>query len=68
MLKRGQLSRPHTGLANVIRIFPTQAFNFAFKGYLFKSIIGCSKEKDGYTKWFIGNIALYLWNVWRGAL
>uniref|UniRef100_A0A7N0TAJ6 ADP/ATP translocase n=1 Tax=Kalanchoe fedtschenkoi TaxID=63787 RepID=A0A7N0TAJ6_KALFE len=77
MLKRGQLSRPYTGLANcfervlreeglfsfwrghqanVIRYFPTQAFNFAFKGY-FKSIIGCSKEKDGYTKWFIGNIA-----------
>ncbi|CAM8882584.1 unnamed protein product [Rhodiola kirilowii] len=42
--------------ANVIRYFPTQAFNFAFKGY-FKSIIGCSKEKDGYTKWFLGNVA-----------
>ncbi|QCD85444.1 ADP,ATP carrier protein ER-ANT1 [Vigna unguiculata] len=42
--------------ANVIRYFPTQAFNFAFKGY-FKSIFGCSKERDGYIKWFTGNVA-----------
>ncbi|KAF3438035.1 hypothetical protein FNV43_RR20791 [Rhamnella rubrinervis] len=42
--------------ANVIRYFPTQAFNFAFKGY-FKSILGRSKEKDGYLKWFAGNVA-----------
>ncbi|KAI6694245.1 hypothetical protein NL676_021955 [Syzygium grande] len=42
--------------ANVIRYFPTQAFNFAFKGY-FKSFLGRSKEKDGYIKWFVGNVA-----------
>ncbi|XAR63836.1 hypothetical protein NMG60_11023940 [Bertholletia excelsa] len=42
--------------ANVIRYFPTQAFNFAFKGY-FKSLFGCSKERDGYIKWFAGNVA-----------
>ncbi|KAL6995025.1 ADP,ATP carrier protein ER-ANT1 [Sarracenia purpurea var. burkii] len=42
--------------ANVIRYFPTQAFNFAFKGY-FKSLFGCSKDKDGYIKWFFGNVA-----------
>ncbi|XP_039025337.1 ADP,ATP carrier protein ER-ANT1-like [Hibiscus syriacus] len=42
--------------ANVIRYFPTQAFNFAFKGY-FKSIFGRSKEKDGYMMWFAGNVA-----------
>ncbi|TYJ42427.1 hypothetical protein E1A91_A03G088700v1 [Gossypium mustelinum] len=42
--------------ANVIRYFPTQAFNFAFKGY-FKSIFGRSKEKDGYVMWFAGNVA-----------
>ncbi|KAJ7956505.1 Mitochondrial ADP/ATP carrier protein [Quillaja saponaria] len=42
--------------ANVIRYFPTQAFNFAFKGY-FKSIFGRSKERDGYIKWFAGNVA-----------
>ncbi|XP_076904041.1 ADP,ATP carrier protein ER-ANT1-like [Bidens hawaiensis] len=40
----------------VIRYFPTQAFNFAFKGY-FKSLFGRSKERDGYAKWFIGNVA-----------
>ncbi|KAK4479424.1 hypothetical protein RD792_014938 [Penstemon davidsonii] len=42
--------------ANVIRYFPTQAFNFAFKGY-FRSLFGYSKEKDGYIKWFAGNVA-----------
>ncbi|KAG0465105.1 hypothetical protein HPP92_019269 [Vanilla planifolia] len=42
--------------ANVIRYFPTQAFNFAFKGY-FKSVFGCSKENDGYIKWLAGNVA-----------
>lgn len=42
--------------ANVIRYFPTQAFNFAFKGY-FKRHLGFSKEKDGYMKWFAGNVA-----------
>ncbi|XVF11743.1 hypothetical protein REPUB_Repub08aG0054100 [Reevesia pubescens] len=42
--------------ANVIRYFPTQAFNFAFKGY-FKSFFGRSKEKDGYMMWFAGNVA-----------
>ncbi|XP_024970064.1 ADP,ATP carrier protein ER-ANT1 [Cynara cardunculus var. scolymus] len=41
---------------NVIRYFPTQAFNFAFKGY-FKSVFGRSKERDGYVKWFVGNVA-----------
>nr|XP_043614785.1 ADP,ATP carrier protein ER-ANT1 isoform X2 [Erigeron canadensis] len=41
---------------NVIRYFPTQAFNFAFKGY-FKSLFGQSKERDGYLRWFVGNVA-----------
>lgn len=36
--------------------FCLQAFNFAFKGY-FKSLFGRSKEKDGYIKWFAGNVA-----------
>ncbi|GAB2276700.1 ADP,ATP carrier protein ER-ANT1 [Dionaea muscipula] len=42
--------------ANVIRYFPTQAFNFAFRGY-FKSLFGYSKERDGYMKMFAGNLA-----------
>jgi solute carrier family 25 (adenine nucleotide translocator) protein 4/5/6/31 len=42
--------------ANVIRYFPTQALNFAFKDQ-FKRMFGYSKEKDGYAKWFAGNLA-----------
>jgi solute carrier family 25 (adenine nucleotide translocator) protein 4/5/6/31 len=43
-------------LANVLRYFPTQALNFAFKDY-FKNLFGFKKEKDGYAKWFAGNMA-----------
>jgi solute carrier family 25 (adenine nucleotide translocator) protein 4/5/6/31 len=43
-------------LANVIRYFPTQALNFAFKDY-FKKLFGFNKDKDGYGKWFVGNLA-----------
>ncbi|KAF8986171.1 ADP,ATP carrier protein 1, mitochondrial [Entomortierella lignicola] len=42
--------------ANVIRYFPTQALNFAFKDY-FKAMFNFKKDKDGYAKWFAGNIA-----------
>lgn len=42
-------------LANVLRYFPTQALNFAFKGY-FKSLFPYKKEKDGYALWFAGNM------------
>jgi solute carrier family 25 (adenine nucleotide translocator) protein 4/5/6/31 len=42
--------------ANVIRYFPTQALNFAFKDY-FKSLFNFKREKDGYWMWFAGNIA-----------
>ncbi|KAL6603388.1 hypothetical protein ACP70R_043749 [Stipagrostis hirtigluma subsp. patula] len=42
--------------ANVIRYFPTQAFNFAFKGY-FKSFFGSDREKYGKWKWLAGNVA-----------
>jgi solute carrier family 25 (adenine nucleotide translocator) protein 4/5/6/31 len=41
---------------NVIRYFPTQALNFSLKDY-FKRLFGKSKEKDGYTIWFLGNLA-----------
>ncbi|KAK0586340.1 hypothetical protein LWI29_005248 [Acer saccharum] len=54
--EEGLLSFWRGNQANVIRYFPTQAFNFAFKGY-FKNLFGCSKEKDGYIKWFAGNVA-----------
>eukprot|EP00158_Paraphelidium_tribonemae_P001221 Partr_v1_DN24123_c0_g1_i2_m71158 putative solute carrier family 25 (mitochondrial carrier) len=42
--------------ANVLRYFPTQALNFAFKDY-FKSLFGYKKDKDGYWTWFAGNLA-----------
>lgn len=42
--------------ANVIRYFPTQALNFAFKDY-FKKMFNFKKDKDGYWKWFSGNLA-----------
>ncbi|KAJ7273288.1 mitochondrial carrier [Mycena rebaudengoi] len=40
---------------NVIRYFPTQALNFAFKDY-FKALFGF-KKSEGYWTWFAGNIA-----------
>jgi len=43
-------------LANVLRYFPTQALNFAFKDY-FKNMFGFKKEKDGYFMWIMGNMA-----------
>lgn len=42
--------------ANVIRYFPTQALNFAFKDN-FKKLFGKDKKKDGYLAWFVGNLA-----------
>ncbi|GME72975.1 unnamed protein product [Ambrosiozyma monospora] len=41
--------------ANVIRYFPTQALNFAFKDK-FKKMFGFKKE-DSYALWFGGNLA-----------
>ena len=50
----GSLWRGNT--ANVIRYFPTQALNFAFKDY-FKKMFGMKKDKDGYWMWFAGERA-----------
>jgi len=43
-------------MSNVIRYFPTQALNFAFKDK-FKRMFGFDKNKDGYWPWFAGNLA-----------
>jgi len=43
-------------LANVVRYFPTQALNFAFKDK-FKRMFGRDKKRDGYWPWFWGNLA-----------
>ncbi|PFH54426.1 hypothetical protein AMATHDRAFT_12 [Amanita thiersii Skay4041] len=51
----GLLSFWRGNTANVIRYFPTQALNFAFRDY-FKSLFGF-KKSQGYWQWFAGNIA-----------
>ena len=43
-------------LSNVLRYFPTQALNFAFKD-TFNRMFNFKKERDGYFKWFCGNMA-----------
>lgn len=40
-------------MANVLRYFPTQALNFAFKDK-FKRMFALDKKKDGYWAWFAG--------------
>ncbi|PHT43686.1 ADP,ATP carrier protein 1, mitochondrial [Capsicum baccatum] len=52
----GVLSLWRGNTANVIRYFPTQALNFAFKDY-FKRMFNFDKERDGYWKWFGENLA-----------
>ncbi|KAL4965886.1 putative mitochondrial ADP,ATP carrier protein (Ant) [Aspergillus stella-maris] len=42
--------------ANVIRYFPTQALNFAFRD-TYKSMFNYKKDRDGYAKWMAGNLA-----------
>jgi len=54
--EEGVVSLWRGNLANVVRYFPTQALNFAFKDY-FKRMFNFNKDKDGYWKWFAGNLA-----------
>ncbi|KAK4255525.1 hypothetical protein QN277_008516 [Acacia crassicarpa] len=56
MKDEGILSLWRGNTANVIRYFPTQALNFAFKDY-FKRLFNFKKDRDGYWKWFAGNLA-----------
>jgi len=53
--EEGMVSLWRGNTANVIRYFPTQALNFAFKDY-FKSMFNF-KKSESYAKWFAGNIA-----------
>ena len=54
--KEGVLSLWRGNTANVIRYFPTQALNFAFRD-TYKSMFAFKKERDGYAKWMAGNLA-----------
>src|SRR3954447_5131701 len=42
--------------ANVIRYFPTQALNFAFRD-TYNAMFACKNEHDGYAGWMAGNLA-----------
>jgi len=52
----GAISFWRGNTANVIRYFPTQALNFAFKDK-FKRMFNKDKNRDGYWAWFAGNLA-----------
>jgi solute carrier family 25 (adenine nucleotide translocator) protein 4/5/6/31 len=52
----GTVSLWRGNTANVIRYFPTQALNFAFRDK-FKKMFGYKKDVDGYAKWMAGNLA-----------
>ncbi|TQS33283.1 hypothetical protein Golomagni_06379, partial [Golovinomyces magnicellulatus] len=52
----GVMSLWRGNTANVIRYFPTQALNFAFRDK-FKKMFGFKKERDGYAMWMAGNLA-----------
>jgi solute carrier family 25 (adenine nucleotide translocator) protein 4/5/6/31 len=56
MQNEGAMSLWRGNTANVIRYFPTQALNFAFRDK-FKKMFGFKKERDGYAKWMAGNLA-----------
>ena len=52
----GMISLWRGNTANVLRYFPTQALNFAFRD-TYKSMFAFSKERDGYCGWMLGNLA-----------
>ncbi|RPB15479.1 mitochondrial carrier [Morchella conica CCBAS932] len=56
MADEGTVSLWRGNTANVIRYFPTQALNFAFRDK-FKAMFGYKKDRDGYAKWMAGNLA-----------
>ncbi|KAJ8573561.1 hypothetical protein K7X08_010072 [Anisodus acutangulus] len=69
MIKSGRLSKPYSGigecfsrtmkdegLMSLWRGNTANALNFAFKDY-FKRLFNFKKDRDGYWKWFAGNLA-----------
>lgn len=56
MADEGVMSLWRGNTANVIRYFPTQALNFAFRDK-FKKMFGFKKDRDGYWWWMAGNLA-----------
>jgi solute carrier family 25 (adenine nucleotide translocator) protein 4/5/6/31 len=54
--QEGVMSLWRGNTANVIRYFPTQALNFAFRD-TYKAMFAFKKERDGYWWWMAGNLA-----------
>ncbi len=55
MTEEGNMALWRGNTANVLRYFPTQAFNFAFKDK-YKQMFGFDKMRDGFGLWMLGNI------------
>lgn len=54
---QGVLSLWRGNLANVIRYFPTQALNFAFKDIYKQTFVPKSRQEMGFWPFFMGNLA-----------
>ncbi|XP_054164951.1 ADP,ATP carrier protein-like [Oppia nitens] len=55
--EQGIMSYWRGNLANVIRYFPTQALNFAFKDKYKQVFLGGVDKKTQFWRWFVGNLA-----------
>lgn len=55
--EQGALSYWRGNLANVIRYFPTQALNFAFKDVYKQAFLGGVDKKTQFWRYFAGNLA-----------
>lgn len=55
--EQGFLSYWRGNLANVIRYFPTQALNFAFKDKYKQIFLGGVDKKEQFFRYFLGNLA-----------
>ncbi|KAF9427270.1 ADP/ATP translocase 2 [Podila epigama] len=54
--EEGALALWRGNTVNVLRYFPTQALNFGWRAQ-FKSRFEVDKDRDGYAKWFMTNMA-----------
>lgn len=55
--EQGVLSLWRGNLANVLRYFPTQALNFAFKDVYKNLFLGGIDKKTQFGRYFLGNLA-----------
>lgn len=55
MADEGPMALWRGNTANVLRYFPTQALNFAFKDR-YKQMFGFDRNRDGFAMWTLGNV------------